>query len=176
MAFEYIRHGTTSLIGFFDVAAGRMEMPYLNSTRTEKDFVEAVKALAETDPQASWTFICDGLNTHKSEALVRFVAEACAPGVELGEKGKIGILKSMESRAEFLHDPSHRIRFVYTPKHSSWMNQIEIWFGIINRKLLKRKSYLSTEELEASILRFIEQYTLTAHPFKWTYAGVSLVI
>ena len=49
------------------------------------------------------------------------------------------------------------------------MNQIEIWFGIINRKLLKRKSYLSIEELEASILRFIEQYNLTAHPFKWTY-------
>ena len=135
MEFEYIRHGTTSLIGFFDVATGRMEMPYLNSTRTEEDFVEAVKALAGTDPQAPWTFICDGLNTHKSEALVRYVAEACAPGMELGKKGKTGILKSMESRADFLHDPSHRLRFVYTPKHSSWMNQIEIWFGIINRRI-----------------------------------------
>lgn len=93
MEFEYIRHGTTSLIGFFDVATGRMEMPYLNSTRTEEDFVEAVKALAGTDPQAPWTFICDGLNTHKSEALVRFVAEACALGVELGKKGKQGSLK-----------------------------------------------------------------------------------
>jgi len=176
MEFEYIRHGTTSLIGFFDVATGRMEMPYLNSTRTEEDFVEAVKALTETDPQAPWTFICDGLNTHKSEALVRFVAEACGLSEELGKKGKTGILKSMESRADFLHDPSHRIRFVYTPKHSSWMNQIEIWFGIINRKLLKRKSYLSIAELEASILRFIEQYNLTAHPFKWTYAGIPLAI
>ncbi|WP_330585943.1 transposase [Schaedlerella arabinosiphila] len=176
MGFEYIRHGTASLIGFFDVATGRMEMPYLNSTRTEDDFVEAVKALAGTDPQAPWTFICDGLNTHTSEALVRFVAEACAPGVELGKKGKTGILKSMESRADFLHDLSHRIRFVYTPKHSSWMNQIEIWFGIINRKLLKRKSYLSIEELEASILRFIDQYNLTAHPFKCTYAGIPLAI
>lgn len=176
MKFEYIRHGTSSLIGFFDVATGRMEMPYLNSTRTEEDFVEAVKALVETEPQTPWTFICDGLNTHKSETLVRFVAEACPPGVELGKKGKTGILKSMESRVDFLHDPFDRIRFVYTPKHSSWMNQIEIWFGIINRKLLKRKSYLSIEELEASILRFIEQYNLTAPPFKWTYTGIPLTI
>ncbi len=174
--FEYIRHGTTSLIGFFDVATGRMEMPYLNSTRTEEDFVEAVKALVATDPNALWTFVCDGLNTHKSEALVRFVAESCTPGIQLGRKGKNGILKNMESRADFLHDPSHRIRFVYTPKHSSWMNQIEIWFGIINRKLLKRKSYTSIEELESSIRRFIEQYNLTAHPFKWTYAGIPLTV
>ncbi len=172
--FEYIRNGTTSLIGFFDVATGCMEAPYLNQTRTEADFVAAVQTLVNTEPSASWTFVCDGLNTHKSESLVRFVAESCNLNVELGEKGKSGILKSMESRAEFLHDPSHRIRFVYTPKHSSWMNQIEIWFSIINRLLLKRKSYISVEELEASILRFIEQYNLTAHPFKWTYAGVPL--
>ena len=172
--FEYVRHGTTSLIGFFDVATGRMEAPYLNSTRTETDFVKAVKALAETDPEAPWTFICDGLNTHKSESLVRFVAKACGLDMELGEKGKSGILKSMDSRRDFLHHPSHRIRFVFTPKHSSWMNQIEIWFGIINRKLLKRKSYKSINELEESILRFIVQYNLTSHPFKWTYAGIPL--
>ncbi len=176
MEFEYIRHGTTSLIGFFDIAAGRMEMPYLNHTRTEKGFVKAVEALINTDPEAPWTFVCDGLNTHKSESLVRFVAEACGMDVELGEKGKNGILKSMKSRADFLHDRSHRIRFVFTLKHSSWMNQIEIWFGIINCKLLKRKSYISIEELEKSIRRFIEQYNLTAHPFKWTYAGIPLTI
>lgn len=172
--FEYIRHGTTSLIGFFDVATGRVESPYLNQTRTEEDFVRAVKLLVSTNPDASWTFVCDGLNTHQSESLVRFVAEACGLEDNLGQKGKHGILKSKKSRAEFLHNPSHRIRFVYTPKHSSWMNQIEIWFGILNRKLLKRKSYLSAEQLTASIRRFIEQYNLTAHPFKWTYARIPI--
>ncbi len=148
MEFKYIRHGTTSLIGFLNIATGRIEAPYLNQTRTEADFVAAVRTLINTAPSASWTFVCDGLNTHKSESLVRFVAESCNLNVELGEKGKSGILKSMESWAEFLHDPSHRIRFVYTPKHSSWMNQIEIWFGIINRLLLKRKSYMSVRPLK----------------------------
>lgn len=176
MEFEYIRHGTSSLIGFFDVATGRIESPYLNATRTEDDFVEAVRRLVETDPSAAWTFVCDGLNTHKSESLVRFVAEQCGLQEELGCKGKSGILKSQESRAEFLHQKDHRIRFVYTPKHCSWMNQIEIWFGIINRRLLKRKSYKSVEELKASILRFIEQYNLTAKPFKWTYKGIPLTV
>lgn len=151
---------------------GRMETPYLNPTHTEEDFVKAVEALINTDPKASWIFVCDGLNTHKSESLVRYVAEACGMDLELGEKGKRGVLKNMKNRAEFLHDPSHQIRFVFTPKHSSWINQGEIWFGIINRQLLKRKSYLSIEELEKSIRRFIEQYNLTAHPFKWTYAGI----
>ena len=174
MEFEYIRHGTTSLIGFFDVATGRMEKPYLNSTRTEEDFVEAMRALVATDPEAPWTFVCDGLNTHKSESLVRFVAEQCGLSEDLGCKGKSGILKNQESRAEFLHQEDHRIRFVYTPKHCSWMNQIEIWFGIINRRLLKRKIYQSIDELKGSILRFIEQYNITAKSFKWTYKGVPL--
>jgi transposase len=78
-------------------------------------------------------------------ALIRFVVKACGMDVELGEKGKSGILRDMDSRAEFLHEKTHRIRFVYTPKHCSWMNQIELWFGIIRRKLLKRKSYTSVE-------------------------------
>ncbi len=160
MEFEYIRHGTTSLIGFFNIATGRVETPYLNQTRTEADLVAAVRTLVNTAPSASWTFVCDGLNTHKSESLVHFVAESCDLNVELGEKGKSGILKSMESRAEFLHDPSHRIRFVYTPKHSSWMNQIEIWFGIINKLLLKRKSYISVEELKQVFFASLNNTTL----------------
>jgi len=91
MEFEYIRHGTTSLIGFFDVATGRMEMPYLNPTRTEEDFVDAMRALVETDPEASWTFVCDGLNTHKPESLVRFIAQQRGLTEDLGIKGKSGI-------------------------------------------------------------------------------------
>ena len=174
--FEYIRHGTTSLIGFFEVATGKIFPPYLNETRGESDFCEAVRQVVETAPEKDWIFVCDGLNTHKSETLVKYVAEACGIDAGLGHKGKSGILKSLRSREEFLHDPSHRIRFVYTPRHCSWMNQIEIWFGIINRKLLRRQSYTSIEEMKESIRRFIEQYNLTAHAFRWTYAGIPLTV
>ena len=176
MEFEYIRHGTTSLIGFFEVATGKIFPPYLNETRGESDFCEAVRQVVETAPEKDWIFVCDGLNTHKSETLVKYVAEACGIDAGLGHKGKSGILKSLRSREEFLHDPSHRIRFVYTPRHCSWMNQIEIWFGIINRKLLRRQSYTSIEEMKESIRRFIEQYNLTAHAFRWTYARIPLTV
>lgn len=136
--FEYIRHGTTSLITFLRVADGTIHAPYLNSTRNEEDFCNAVRQLIEEDPGKKYVIICDGLNTHKSEGLVKLVAQECGINDELGIKGKEGILKNMKSREEFLMDKKHRIRFVYTPKHSSWVNQIEIWFGIINRKLLKK--------------------------------------
>lgn len=86
MESEYIRHRTTSPNGFFDVASGRMEDPYLNLTRTEKDFVKAVGALISADPRASGTFVCDGLNMHKAKSLVRFVSETSSIDTELGEK------------------------------------------------------------------------------------------
>ena len=173
--FEYIRHGTTSLIGFYNVITGTVADPYLNPTRTETDFVTAFDKLIQTDPDGEWIIIADNLNTHVSESLVIYVANQIGYSEDLGKKQKYGILKSKESRAAFLTDPTHRIRFLFTPKHCSWMNQIEIWFGIINRQLLKRKSYTSVEELEASIIRYIEQYNrLFAHPFNWKYSTTPL--
>jgi transposase len=168
--FEYIRHGTTSLIVFFDVVTGRMADPYLNATRTETDFVEALDAVINTDPDGEWTIVADNLNTHISASLVAYIARKIGFTGDLGEKGKNGILHNKESRIAFLTDMAHRIRFLYTPKHCSWMNQIEIWFGIINRQLLRRKSYTSVEDLKDSIRRFIDQYNrMFAHPFNWTY-------
>ena len=175
--FEYIRHGTQTLIANFEVATGRIITPSIGPTRTEEDFVNHIEQTVATDPDAEWIFVADQLNTHKSESLVRLVARLCHIDVDLGVKGKCGVLQSMDTRATFLQNPDHRIRFVYTPKHTSWLNQIEIWFSVLVRRLLKRGSFTSVEELRERVLAFIHYFNKTmAKPFRWTYAGRPLVV
>lgn len=176
--FEYKRHGTLSLIASRDVVSGRLLTPYLGPTRTEQDYLAHIKGVIGTDPTASrWHFVVDNLNTHQSESLVRWVAELSGVDQELGEKGKWGILKSKRSRAAFLADPTHKVVFHYTPLHASWLNQIEIWLGILVRKLLKRGNFTSLVDLQEQILRFIGYYNATmAKPFAWTYKGKALAV
>lgn len=175
--YEYIRHGTLALMANFEVALGRILAPSLGPTRTEEDFAAHIAQTLASDPGGAWIFIVDQLNTHKSEALVRLVAQACDVAVDLGVKGKAGILESMETRAAFLQDPTHPIRFVYTPVHTSWLNQVEIWFSILVRRLLKRGNFTSVDDLKQRILDFIAYFNRTmAKPFKWTYAGRPLTV
>lgn len=174
--FEYDRHGTQTLIANFEVATGQIVSPTVGDTRTETDFVAHLRATVATDPDGEWVFIVDQLNTHKSAGLVELIAELCGVEHDLGKKGESGILHGMASRQAFLEDNAHRIRFIYTPKHCSWLNQVEIWFSILSRRLLKRASFTSTEELQRRILAFIAFFNQTlAKPFRWTYLGKPLV-
>lgn len=149
-----------------------MIAPSLGPTRTEEDFAPHLAKTIDTDPEAPWIFVMDQWNIHKSEALVRLVAERCALAVDLGVKGQSGMMKSMATRAAFLMDKAHRIRVVYTPKHTSWLNQVEIWCSILGRRLLKRASFVSVEDLHARIVAVIEYFHIAlAKPFKWTSQG-----
>ena len=168
---EYVRHGTLSLIATRNVATGQILAPALGPTRTEGDFAAHIAQVLDTDPDAAWLFLADNLNTHQSAALVRLVADRCGLADDLGVKGRSGVLHSQASRAAFLGDPAHRIQFLYTPKHTSWLNQIELWFGILVRRVLKRGAFNSLDALRDRIREFIAYFNRTAAPFKWTYKG-----
>lgn len=171
--FEYTRHGTLCLIGNWHVVQGQMIAPTIRPTRTEEDFLWHIFHTVETDANAGWVFVMDNLNTHCSESLVRYIADL--EGIDqstLGRKGKCGILQSMPSRQAFLSDRDHRVRFVFLPKHTSWLNQIEIIFGIVSRRLLRHSNFKSTGELKQRLTDFIEYFNRTfAKPMRWTYTG-----
>ena len=156
------------MFGNKNVATGEMIAPMLSETRTSEDFVKNIGNVIATDPMAGWIFVVDNLNTHMSVLLVLFVAKLCGiPFDSLGKERTHGVLKSMETRKAFLEDESHRIRFAFTPKHCSWLNQIENWFSGLSTRVLQRGNFDSLDMLKTKILDYIDFYNQTAKPMEW---------
>jgi transposase len=171
---QYTRHGTLSLTGSWDVVLGQMIKTTIQETRDSEDFAKHIEQTIATDPEAEWLFVLDNLNTHYGEPIVRLIARLLGVAEDtLGDKKKRkGVLGSMKSRRAFLSDPNHRIRFVFIPKHSSWLNQIEVIFGIISRRVMRHGSFTSQEDLAEKLNSFIKYFNETfAKPFNWTYTG-----
>jgi transposase len=170
---QYTRHGTVCLTGNWDVVAGQFIMPTIEETRNNKDFAKHIERLFKSGLADGWVFIVDNLNTHCGEPLVRMIAKFLGiPSKKLGKVRKYGILKNMASRRAFLSDVSHKIRFVYIPKHSSWLNQVEAVFGMFNRRVMRDGNFTSKADLVSKLERFTAYFNETiAKPMTWTFTG-----
>jgi transposase len=156
-----------------DVGSGRLFHHHLHPTRTEEDFLDFIKATIDKFPQQDKVvLLTDQLNTHMSASLVEWIAEQIGFKGELGKKGYNGILKSKKSRKAFLEETSHRIRFVYTPKHCSWLNPIENFFSKLQRQVIRYGNFSSVEDLEEKIGFYIQFYnSCLLKPLNWKFEG-----
>jgi transposase-like protein len=171
--FEYIRHGTTTLIAAINVENGKLINAHLQSTRNETDYANFLKETVNMLPSLDKiVVISDQLNTHMSETLVRWIAEEEGYDEDFGKKGKYGILHNMQSRREFLENEGHRIRLIFTPKHCSWLNPIENWFAKLQRHVITGGNFKSVKELEHKIKEYIVFYNnRLTKVLKWKFKG-----
>lgn len=167
---EYIRRGTRGLINSLAVATGEIAWT-LGATRKASDFVAHLKRAHQRLPRMKrYDWIMDNLNTHWSLDVCRLVARWCQSPFE-PDKLKKGV-----QRRAFLSDPSHRHVFHFTPKHGSWRNQVELFFGVLQRRFLARGSFSSLKDFERRLERYLKDYNAHhAHPYRWTYTGEPLV-
>lgn len=167
---EYIRHGTRALIASFVVPTGQVVWD-LGPTRTSVDFAAHLAHVASQFPhQKRFHWILDNLNTHWSLEVCKLMAQL--NGLPFHPRD----LRTGEQRRAFLTDTEHRHVFHFTPKHGSWLNQVELWFSTLARRWLKRSDFASAEEFTSRLQAYMDDHNQhRAHPYRWTYTGQPLV-
>jgi transposase len=167
---EYIRHGTRALIASFVVPTGEVVWD-LGPTRTSKDFAAHLAHVAArfSEPKR-FHWVLDNLNTHWS-------LDVCALMAQLnGVPFRARELRTGRDRRAFLTNPDHKHVFHFTPKHGSWLNQVELWFSTLARRWLKRADFASAADFCARLQAYLDDYNShRAHPYRWTYTGQPLV-
>lgn len=168
--FEYIRHGTRAMITSFAVPTGEVVWD-LGLTRTSEDFGKHIGHVAMHFHQFDrFDWVVDNLNTHWSLEVCEYIAALSDVPFEPRQ------LQTGAQRRLFLTDPTHKHVFHFTPKHGSWLNQVELWFSVLSRRFLKRGDFASPAEFEQRLGAFMESYNARyAHPYRWTYTGQPLV-
>jgi len=168
--FEYIRHGTRCLLTTFNVTTGKVVWD-LGKTRTSVDWAAHLEHVRKAFPnQQGYDWVVDNLNTHWSLDVCRLVGRWC--GISVIEKE----LRTGAQRKAFLSNPKHAHVFHFTPIHGSWLNQVELFFSVLSRRLLKRGECNNAQEFEERMERWLSEYNERhAHPYRWTYTGEPLV-
>ena len=167
---EYIRHGTRVLIASFVVPTGQVVW-HLGQTRTSTDFAAHLATVVTQLPEMKrYDWVVDNLHTHWSLEVCRVVAQWCKVPCVAKDLRRGG------QRRAFLSDPSHTHLFHFTPKHGSWLNQVELWCSVFARRFLQRGDCGSVQEFATRLCDSLEGYnTPQAHPYRWTYTGQPLV-
>jgi transposase len=167
---EYVRHGVRALLASFVVPTGHLVW-HLGQTRTSADWAAHLANVVHQLPaMARYDWVVDNLNTHWSLEVCRLVAQWCdIPYMPQA-------LRRGVQRRAFLSDPTHPHVFHFTPKHGSWLNQVELWFSVLARRFLKRGDFDSAHDFETRLCDYLESYNAHhAHPYRWTYTGQPLV-